>query len=240
MQDYIKKYLKTIRLNSFHPLCETAIGQNAIREFGFPPFIDASCRREPDLENPYPSITALCRQYLFAPHLFPNDIIVYITTKGKWLTDFEHYRLVAILEVIDRKETHLQAKSWFTSKGLPVPSNCMVEDNPPHSFLETGGNYDKQTDIKRFLTYPREKQVLVGEKKIDKWNAEYLARSRKWGCFIITQPVFVNVTDPPILTEDALFTIFNKKINTRNPNIIRPEQFVALAKFAEVNFVHAC
>jgi hypothetical protein len=41
MKDYIKKYIKTIRLNSFHPLCETEIGQNAIKEFNFLPFIDA-------------------------------------------------------------------------------------------------------------------------------------------------------------------------------------------------------
>jgi hypothetical protein len=43
MTDYIKKYIKTIRSNSFHPLCETEIGRNAIEEFNFPPFIDASC-----------------------------------------------------------------------------------------------------------------------------------------------------------------------------------------------------
>ena len=84
MTDYIKKYIKTIRLNSFHPLCEKEIGQNAIKEFNFPPFIDASCRREPDFENANPSITALCRQDLFAPNLYPNDIVVYITVRGKW------------------------------------------------------------------------------------------------------------------------------------------------------------
>jgi hypothetical protein len=237
MTDYIKKYIKTIRLNSFHPLCETKIGQNAIKEFNFPPFIDASCRREPDFQNANPSITALCRQDLFAPNLYPNDIVVYITVKGKWFQPFDHYRLISILEVIDRKETHNQAKSWYTSKGLTIPSNCMVDDNPPHPFNETASNYEKQKDIKRFLSYSLEKQKLIGDKKVEKWNEEYFAKSKKWGCFIITKPVYINLTDPPILTDEAIFQIFKKKVNTRNPNIINPTEFREIAKFADINFI---
>jgi hypothetical protein len=42
MTDYIKKFIKTIRLNSFHHLCETEIWQNAIKEFNFPSFIDVA------------------------------------------------------------------------------------------------------------------------------------------------------------------------------------------------------
>jgi hypothetical protein len=236
MTNYTKKYIHKIRLNSFHPLCETEIGQNAIREFSFPPFIDASCRREPDLENKNPSITALCRQELFAPHLIPNDIVVYITVKGRWFKNFDHYRLISILEVIDKKETHNQGKSWYTSRGLTIPSNCMVDDNPPHSFQETGGNYEKRKDIQRFLQYSLEKQKLIGDKKVEKWNEEYLIKSKKWGCFIITKPIFVNLIDPPILTGDTISNIFKRKVNTRNPNIISSIEFKELAKFADINF----
>src|SRR5690242_3801853 len=94
MIEYSKKYFRNIRLNSFHPLCETGIGRRAIQTGNFPPFIDASWRREPDLEHDHPSITCLCRQEEFAPHLQPNDIVVYITVKGKWFEDYEHYRLI--------------------------------------------------------------------------------------------------------------------------------------------------
>jgi hypothetical protein len=45
----------------------------------YPPFIDASCRREPDLESRYPSITALCREGHFAPHLHEGDVVAYMT-----------------------------------------------------------------------------------------------------------------------------------------------------------------
>lgn len=238
MTDYIKKYIRTIRLNSFHPLCETEIGKNAIKKIGYPPFIDASCRREPDFENTFPSITALCRQEKFAPQLIPNDIIIYMTVKGKWFTNYDHHRLVAILEVIERKETHLQAKSWYSSRGLLIPSNCMVNDNPPHSFFETAGNYENQGDIKNFLGYSPEKQKIIGERKIKIWNEEYLSKSRKWGVFIITKPIYLNLSDPPVLTDQDLLNIFNKKINTRTPKKLTKTEFKQLAGFADVNFIH--
>jgi len=237
MTDYVKKYIKTIRLNSFHPLCETEIGQNAVSNFNCPPFIDASCRREPDFENSFPSITALCRQEKFAPQLYPNDIVVYMTVKGKWFADFDHYRIIAILEVIERKDTHLQAKSWYTSKGLTIPSNCMIDDNPPHSFLETAGRYENQKDIKNFLTYPSEKRNIIGDRIVKLWDKEYLEKSKKWGTFIITRPVYINLTDPPILTDQDIHNIFQKKINTRTPKKITPSEFKELAKFASINFI---
>lgn len=56
-----------IKLNSFRPLCSTQLELEAIEKYKLPPFIDASCRREPDFQNPLPSISALCRQVSFAP-----------------------------------------------------------------------------------------------------------------------------------------------------------------------------
>jgi len=238
MIDYKKKYIKTIRLNSYKPLCMTAIGLGAISQYGFKPFIDASCRREPDFENEYPSITALCRQKMFAPNLFPNDIIVYITVKGKWLTDFDHYRLIAILEVTDKKENHLQAASWYrTKKPSGLPSNCMVPDNPPHNFDATAGNYETTTEIKRYLSYPADKQQLIGKRRVELWNDDYLSKSRKWGDFIITKSIFNELTNPPVLTDEIMKEIFGKVPNTRNPNIITAEQFKKLAVHAGVNFI---
>lgn len=107
MKDFTKKYIRTIRLSSFYPLCMSEIGMNAIEKYGYPPFIDSSCRREPDFENEYPSITVLCRQRKFAPILCQNDIVVYITVKGKWFKDYGHRRLIAILEVTEKKHSHL-------------------------------------------------------------------------------------------------------------------------------------
>lgn len=237
MKDYTKRYIRDIRLNSFHPLCETAIGKKAV-DSGFPPFIDGSCRREPDFEHPFPSITSLCRQESFAPHLHENCIVAYITVKGKWSTTYAHHRLVAILEVIKRRESHQSPAAWYMARGLNIPSNCMVDDNPPHLFAETAGNYKKGADIKKFLAYPPEKQKLVGEGKVRSWNKEYMNRSKKSGVFIISRPVYVNLTDPPILTQDAMASIFGKVPNTRNPNIIGKEEFKALAYHAGINFIY--
>lgn len=218
----------------------TAIGMRAVTDYGFKPFIDASCRREPDFENDNPSITSLCRQEMFAPNLFPNDILVYITVKGKWLTDFEHYRLISILEVIDRKDNHLQAASWYrTNSKYGIPSNCMVPDNPPHPFHETAGNYGKASDVKRYLGYSPDKQKIIGDRKVALWNDDYLAKSKKWGVFIITKPIFRELVDPPILTDEDMKKIFGKVPNTRNPNKMTKGQFKELAKYADINFIAA-
>ena len=48
-------------LNSYHPLCETEQGRMVVAQYRIPPFVDYSIRREPDLQNPFPSITGLCR-----------------------------------------------------------------------------------------------------------------------------------------------------------------------------------
>ena len=64
-----------IYFNSFTPLCTTLQGQAAIERYKLPRVIDGSCRREPDFQSKYPSITALCRAEKFAPRVYPGDIV---------------------------------------------------------------------------------------------------------------------------------------------------------------------
>ena len=130
-----------IKLNSFRPLCLTTTGLNAIDEYNFPPFIDASCRREPDFENPFPSITSLCRQGQFARHLKINDIIVYITIGRKFKPLKKGYHLVSILQVKNVYPNHEIAKTEYIKENLRLPSNCIVRNNPPFDLLKTGGNF---------------------------------------------------------------------------------------------------
>jgi hypothetical protein len=66
----------TICLAKYVPL--VLEGQNAIAQFSISTYVDASCRRETDLECEPPSISALCRGELFAPHLKEGDEVVYI------------------------------------------------------------------------------------------------------------------------------------------------------------------
>jgi hypothetical protein len=163
MIDYVKKYIRTIRLNFYRLLCSTILGLKAIEQFEYEPFIDASCRREPDFENSNPSITCLCRQEIFAPNLFPNDIIIYMTVKGKWFTDYAHHRLVAILAVTERKDSHIEAKHRYLEKGLNIPSNYIVPGNPPYEFDRTAGKFEI-ADIRRYLNYTPDKQKIIGER----------------------------------------------------------------------------
>jgi hypothetical protein len=79
-------------LAAFRPMVITKAGRDASARFGLPPFIDGSIRREPDLESPYPSISALCRGALFAPRLRPGDRVAFITVKGAYPPLREEHR----------------------------------------------------------------------------------------------------------------------------------------------------
>lgn len=51
-----------ICLNSYDPFIFTAVGRKACEKYGLSPLIDGPCRREPDFESEYLSITALHRK----------------------------------------------------------------------------------------------------------------------------------------------------------------------------------
>ena len=127
-------------LATFHPLIHTAAGRRAVQRSGLPPFIDGSCRREPDFESPFPSITATCRAGGVAPRLRPGDTVVYLTVKGTYGRDIQPgWRLVAVLKVVNRFESHVLAADWYRSNNLALPSNCIVEGNPPKPLELTNG-----------------------------------------------------------------------------------------------------
>lgn len=237
MKDFVKKNINLIRLNSFHPLCSTEIGLSAIQHSGFPPFIDGSCRREPDLESPFPSITALCRKGKFAPILKENDVIVYITVQGNWQTNYIHHRLVAILEVVKLAENHEDAALWYKSHNIAIPSNCMIENNLPKLFHETAGNIKSKKEIRKFLGRPLEKQLVIGKRFIELWDGEYKQRAENWKKFIITKPLYAELNNPPILATSDLYDIFGKKPNTQTPKKITIEQLKLLAKLANINLI---
>ncbi len=238
MIEYKKRYINTIRLNSFKPLCWSDIGKKAIEIHGLPRFIDNSCRREPDFESKFPPITTICRQELFAPKLIPNDIVIYITTQGKWYEDYDHHRLVAILEVIDQRPSHESASAYYLHRGLKLPSNCLVEDNPPLEFSKTAGNYSNKKDIKKYFDRDTDKQVLIGKQRVKLWDSQYMDRVKKNSVFNITKPIYVNIHNPPIVTHQKFKEIFGQVPNTRNPNKINKAEFKELASLAGVNVVY--
>lgn len=138
----------TIYLNSYRPLVRYYEGQKAIEKYNLPPFIDYSPRREPDFQSPYPSISALCRVDKFAPRLYEGDQVVYITVQGKYPGSEElGWRLVAILDVFKRFESHSEAALWYKSQGVALPRNCMVPGNDPDPIDMTAPITCFETDL---------------------------------------------------------------------------------------------
>ncbi len=211
-------------LCTYRPICESPEGRQAVERFGIPPFVDASCRREPDFESRLPSITALCRAGLFAPRLRPGHSVVYVTRRGRYGDHPEsHWRLVAVLRVVHWFSAHAMAAEWYREHGLPVPSNCMVEGNPPLPLERTGG--PAKADLKKIGDEPDPERVVRA------WDHGYRTRAGKWGAFLACEPAWMDLWDPPILTPRAAADVFAGRMPpTQNPPRISPEAFARLVE----------
>lgn len=185
-------------LCSFRPLVSTAAGRAAAKTYGLPPFIDGSCRREPDLQHRFPSISALCRTTKFAPRIFKQDHIAYITVKDPNIPR----KLVACLEVMERFENHLDAAKWYKNNG-GLPSNCMVQGNRPAPIEHTSS--------------PNE--------DLSSWEEFYLDRSKTCGVFLACKVEKISLFDPPSV--DLEF-IFGRTPATRTPPQIKQEEYEKL------------
>ncbi len=205
-----------IFLNSYRPLTLYVEGRQAITTYNLPPFLDYSCRKEPDFMSAYPSISALCRVGKFAPRLHEGDITVYITCKWNYL-DIKppHWRLTAILEVFKRFETHAEAAAWYSSKGVALPSNCMVLGNPPVPIERTAPITEFTTDLRR-------------------WDLSYQKRARQCSVFLACNTQFMELHDPPIITGEIMRMAFNRVPGTQNPPAITTEEFNKLKRLCNI------
>ena len=199
-------------LVSYRPLVGSPTGKCAIKKYGFPPYVDDSCRREPDFEARFPSITAICRGTQFAPRLRESDMVAYITVKGNYQPGpgFRHWRLTAILKVVKRIDSHMEAALWYQRQGLQVPRNCIVECNPPLR-LDESGNPHKCSSV-------------------EEWDTKYSDLTAKIGVFLACKPIFLELNDPPVLTEDIMLQIFGRIPGTRNPPAISDLEVQRLGK----------
>lgn len=205
------------RLNSYTPLCFNKMGCIAIQKYAFPPYIDSSCRREPDFQNEHPSISALCRASKFAPTLQKGDIIIYITKKNKYTPYTQkHNRLVAILQVEEIYSSHQLAQQAYNKLGLPTPSNCIVANNPPYELDQTAARHTAS---------------------LMNWDNQYLQRSIDYPCFIRTRKLYLNLMNPKPIFESDFIDIFGKIPGTQNPKSISKEQFIQMGKLAEIGFI---
>lgn len=176
-----------------------------------PPFVDGSIRREPDFLSKFPSITALCRGGRFAPHRMPGDEVIYLTKKGRYSNDTSAgWRLVAHLKVIFKAQNHQEARDWYQSRGIALPSNCMVPGNRPLPLIRSHS--------------PSENQKA--------WDAVYRQRSREHPEFLICKTLWMNLVDPPQLTKQELKRIFGRVPGTQSGCSITPEEYRGLLNYA--------
>jgi hypothetical protein len=204
-------------LNQFFPLAATRAGRKACKEFGIEPFVDSSCRREPDLESEYPSISSACRREKFAPRLGEGDIIVY-STKCLLRDGIKARRMVAVLRVIRSfrpsakvtgKKVHEEAANWYQVKSLPFPSNCFLDGNPPKSMEETDGG--------------------GGWRNVQEWDNFYVSdRIQPYGHFHICEKIFCDLSHPIPFTDEDLERWFGRVVGLRNPGNLPLVDFVKM------------
>ena len=197
-------------LTTFKPLVATASGRRAWQS-GLQPFIDGSCRREPDLESPFPSITALCRFTKFVPRLEIGNRVAYLTGKGKYDGDRERgWRLVAILSVTHRFPNHIDAADWYLKNGCPLPSNCMVRQNAPKDLSLTHCIVPKKVKERVDLTSDPERAIRY-------WDALYKERANACPIFVTTKADFLELENPPQVLERDFLEIFGRVPGMQNP-----------------------
>jgi hypothetical protein len=185
-------------LATYRPLCRTKQGRAAAAKYAIPPYVDGSCRREPDFEADLPTITALCHGRMFAPRLSKGDRVAYVTKQGRYAAQRPtHWRLTALLIVEHRFESHTQAADWFIGQGLRLPQNCMVPGTMPVPLDHTDGELNAQLRA----------QVgrLTPEQIIRAWDSGYSLRARNWGVVLACRVLFRDLHNPPpIVREDWL------------------------------------
>jgi hypothetical protein len=193
----------SLYLVTYKPLCGTADGREAIRRYGHAPFVDASCRREPDLEAEPASISALCRAWAFAPRLREGDVAVYLTKLGKYPgMSTAAWRLVAVLQVMKRCESHEEAADWYARRNLPLPSDCLVVGNDPLPLDHTS----------------------EWNRELRDWDVGYQARVDKYPTFLICKKLYVELSQPKTVTRADLEEVFGRIPATRTPAVQNPNE----------------
>ncbi len=213
-------------LATYRPLCRRAAGRQAIVTHQLLPYIDGSCRREPDLELELPTITALCRGAMFAPRLDIGDRVAYVTKRGKYGGASPHWRLAALLHVSHRFETHADAAAWYGARFPRLPRNCMVAGNGPVPLDQTDGKLTAELRDVAATTPP---SVLL--RALDRG---YAARARRYPIVLACQPLFRELRVPPVISREDWERWCDGVPSTQTPPMIDENVWAALCERAGI------
>lgn len=188
-------------INTYQPLVVTKAGREASDKHNLPPFIDGSIRREPDLEHQFPGISCLCRGGRFAPRLRVGDVVAYITTRGRYRAHISHWRLTAILKVIEICVSHADAAAWYRKREMRLPGNCMVDGNPAQPLSHSH---------RRFQDCSHRE-----------WDVAYRARSIKFPKFVVCEVLCRNLSwEAPMVDNEDFEKCLGKRPGTQNPGAL--------------------
>ncbi len=199
---------------SFDPLCSTPLGKHSSIVFKIPPFVDGSCRREPDFEHSFPSITGLCRpdgqgNGSFARRLKVGDRVIYWTNKV-----YDVNYLVAVLEVQEKFDSHSLASTWYRTRELPYPNNLMIRGN----------------DCKPWLQTHQDPNCVDDPYALKAWDNEYKERASHHPDVAVCQfwkgIRFIN--DPPAFN---VVEVFGRRVGTENPGALQENEWVAFEQW---------
>lgn len=205
----------SVYITSYHPLGCTRAGRIASATFGLPPFIDGSCRREPDFQHPSPCITSLCRPK-FVVKLNIGDIIIYTTI----MMGGVKYS-VAVLEVIDKCSTHINAEAWYVTNGLPIPNNLIVTSTAPFPLNQTHQKHGMGSV-----------GHLPPHKIISLWNGFYNRRSSLVPDVAICKHwKAASLHSPRAITRATFMGIFGRIPGTQNPLRLSPNEWISLQPY---------
>jgi hypothetical protein len=158
--------------------------------------------------------------------LLVGDTVIYLTKKGPFLrAGGLGQRLVAVLKVHERCGNHVTAAEWYHSRGLRLPSNCLVVDNPPVPFERT--NREPPADVRIRVNAAEEP-----ERAIRLWDAAYKKRVDATPVFLICEAEFLDIHDPPEVSDAVLLQIFGRRPGTQNPPRIRAVECASLRRIA--------
>ena len=192
-------------INTYPPLAASPAGPWTTFQPPLSPYVDASCRREPDLEAQRPAITGLCRAAA-VKRLRCEDVVAYFTVKRSCYGEAAwHRRLTAVLRVVAEERSHASAARWYEQHGFPLPRNIMVPGNGPLPLAQTEGGYrDEDGEIVLPKSLQDEARVL------QHWEKLYQQRRYDVGAVRICEPIYVNVREGHPFRDHDVEKVFGK------------------------------
>jgi hypothetical protein len=188
-----------IYLLSYSPLANTRSGRTVAARNGIPPYVDASCRREPDFELAAPFISGLCRPK-FIGRLAVEDVMVYVSKTSAIRK--EGRRLVAVLQLNRVFRSHSDAGAWYQTNHFRVPYSCIVSGNPP---------------LPIHLTEPKMTRKKYADSKV--WDrAVYVPRARACVQCFSCSALFLDLHDPPAIGDEFWIQWFGSDPGKRMQN----------------------